>query len=51
MAEFRYQGIGLSGRIIQGIISARNKREAMKRAEDIAKSRRFRLQNIGGNLS
>ena len=46
MAEFRYQGIGLSGRIIQGIISARNKREAMKRAEDIAKSRRFRLQNI-----
>ncbi|MCX6640049.1 MAG: type II secretion system F family protein [bacterium] len=46
MAEFRYQGIGLSGRMIQGILSARSKREASKKAEDIAKQRRFKLNNL-----
>lgn len=46
MAEFRYQGIGLSGRLTQGIISARSKREALKRAEEIARQRRFKLKDI-----
>ncbi|TKJ39729.1 type II secretion system protein [candidate division LCP-89 bacterium B3_LCP] len=46
MAEFRYQGIGLSGRMIQGIISANNKRDANRRAEEIAQSRRFKLRNL-----
>jgi type IV pilus assembly protein PilC len=46
MAEFRYQGIALSGRMMQGIISARGKREARKRAEEIAQQRRFRLQSL-----
>lgn len=32
--------------MIQGIISANNKREAAKRAEDIAKHRRFRLKEL-----
>ncbi|MFH1861625.1 MAG: type II secretion system F family protein [bacterium] len=46
MAEYRYQGIGLSGRLIQGIISAGGRREAQKRADEIAKQRRFRLQTV-----
>ncbi len=46
MAEFRYQGIGISGRIVQGMISARNKRDALKRAEEIAKTRRFKLKDL-----
>ncbi len=46
MAEFRYQGMALSGRMIQGIISARGKREAKKRVEEIARQRRFRLQAL-----
>lgn len=46
MAEFRYQGVGISGRMIQGIISAKSKREAAKRALEIAKQRRFRLKDI-----
>ncbi|MBU0517991.1 type II secretion system F family protein [bacterium] len=46
MAEFRYQGIAVSGRVVQGILSAKNKRDAQKRAEDIAKQRRFRLKKL-----
>ncbi|RJP81389.1 MAG: type II secretion system F family protein, partial [Candidatus Zixiibacteriota bacterium] len=46
MAEFRYQGIALSGRMMQGIITARGKREAKRRAEEIAAQRRFRLQAL-----
>jgi type IV pilus assembly protein PilC len=46
MAEFRYQGIGLSGRMIQGVISARNKREATKRADELSQQRRFKLNNL-----
>ncbi|HEX7344139.1 MAG TPA: type II secretion system F family protein [bacterium] len=46
MAEFRYQGIAISGRMMQGIITARGKREARKRAEEIAQQRRFRLQTL-----
>lgn len=46
MAEFRYQGIGISGRVMQGIITARSKREAQKRVDEIAKQRRFRIQAL-----
>jgi len=46
MAEFRYQGVAVSGRMTQGIISARGKREARKRAAEIAGQRRFRLQSL-----
>ncbi len=46
MAEYRYQGMALSGRLLQGIISARSKREAKKRAGEIALQRRFRLQSL-----
>jgi type IV pilus assembly protein PilC len=46
MAEFRYQGLAISGRMMQGIITARSKREAKKRAEEIARQRRFRLQSL-----
>lgn len=46
MAEFRYQGIALSGRIMQGIISARTRKEARKRAEEYAQQRRFKLQSL-----
>lgn len=46
MAEFRYQGIGLSGRLVQGMISARSKRDAHRRAAEIAKNRRFKLKEL-----
>jgi len=46
MAEFRYQGVAVSGRVVQGILSAKSKRDAQKRAEDIAKQRRFRLKKL-----
>jgi type IV pilus assembly protein PilC len=46
MAEFRYQGLAVSGRMMQGIISARSKREAKKRADEIARQRRFHVQSL-----
>ncbi|RJP81060.1 MAG: type II secretion system F family protein, partial [Candidatus Zixiibacteriota bacterium] len=46
MAEYRYQGIALTGRMMQGVISATGRREAQKRAEELARQRRFRLQAL-----
>jgi len=46
MGEFRYQGIAVSGRVMQGIITARGKREAHKRAEEIAQQRHFRIKAL-----
>jgi type IV pilus assembly protein PilC len=46
MAEYRYQGVAVSGRLVQGIISAKNKRDAQRRANELAKQRRFRLKGL-----
>jgi type IV pilus assembly protein PilC len=46
MPTFRYQGLALSGRIMQGVISAQGRQEAKKRAGEIAAQRRFRLQTL-----
>jgi len=46
MAEYRYQGAGISGKMVQGIISAGSKRDALRRAEEIATSHRFKLKDL-----
>jgi len=46
MAEFRYMGMGVNGRILQGVISANGRRDAMKRVDEIARHRKFRLQKL-----
>ena len=46
MPEFRYQGVALSGRLAQGVISADNMRVAKKRIQEIAQARKIRLTNI-----
>jgi type IV pilus assembly protein PilC len=46
MAEFRYIGMNLSGRIMQGVVFARGMYAARKRAEEIAQQKHFRLQTL-----
>lgn len=46
MADFRFQGVVPSGKIIQGTISASNATEAKKRIHDLSKGRAFRLDKL-----
>jgi type IV pilus assembly protein PilC len=46
MAEYRYIGMHLSGRIMQGVVSARGRRAARHRVEEIALHRKFRVQKL-----
>jgi type IV pilus assembly protein PilC len=43
MPEFRYQGTSVSGRIVQGVLSARSRGEAQKRVGEICQRQRIRL--------
>lgn len=43
MPEFRYQGTGLSGRLAQGVINAKNRREAKERVEELCRRQNIRL--------
>ena len=43
MAEFRYQGLNVSGRHVQGTLNASSMKEAKHRVEEIAASRHFRV--------
>jgi type IV pilus assembly protein PilC len=36
MAEFRYQGVNIAGKAVQGVLSASSQRQARKRFQDIA---------------
>jgi len=46
MPEFRYQGTAVSGRIAQGVITARGRREARKRVEEICRRQSIRLTSL-----
>jgi len=46
MPEFRYHGTGVSGRVVQGVLSARTQGEAKKRAEEICGQQRIKLKNL-----
>ena len=43
MAEFRYQGVYVSGRSVQGVLNAETMKEAKSRVAKIAESRHFRV--------
>lgn len=43
MAEFRYQGVYVSGRPVQGLLNARTMKEAKRRVGEIATKRHFRV--------
>ncbi|MBE0644834.1 MAG: type II secretion system F family protein [Bacteroidetes bacterium] len=46
MADFRFQGVVPSGKIIQGTISANNAAEAKKKIQELSKGRGFRLNQL-----
>ena len=43
MPEFRYQGTGVSGRIVQGVLNAKNRKEAKGRIDELCRRQRIRL--------
>jgi type IV pilus assembly protein PilC len=46
MQEFRFQGIGPTGRAVTGNISATNASEAKSKIQELAKGRQFKLQKL-----
>jgi len=43
MPDFRYQGTGASGRVVQGVFNARNRKEARKRIDEVCRRQHIRL--------
>ncbi len=43
MPEFRYQGTGVSGRIVQGVLNAKNRKEAKNRIDELCRRQHIRL--------
>jgi len=46
MADFRFQGVVPSGKIVQGTITASNSADAKKKIQDLSKGRTFRLDKL-----
>ena len=46
MPEFRYQGIGVSGRVVQGVLNAKGRSEAKRRVTELCQQRRIRLTGL-----
>jgi len=46
MPEFRYQGTGVSGRVVQGVLNAKNRGEAKVRAVEICRRQRVQLTTL-----
>ena len=46
MSEFRYQGINICGKPVQGIISAANNREGKKKIKVLAGNKGIKITNI-----
>jgi type IV pilus assembly protein PilC len=46
MAEFRIEGLTPSGKAISGVINAEDKKQAKKRAEEMARERKFKVTAI-----
>ncbi len=46
MAEFRVEGLTPSGKAISGIINAETKKDAKKRAEEMARERKFKVTAV-----
>ena len=50
MADFRFQGVVPSGKIVQGTITASNAAEAKKKIQELSKGRSFRLDKLEKRL-
>lgn len=50
MADFRFQGVVPSGKIVQGTISASSAAEAKKKIQELSKGRSFRLDKLEKRL-
>ncbi|MDE3058427.1 MAG: type II secretion system F family protein [Bacteroidota bacterium] len=46
MAEFRIEGLSLSGKAVQGVINADNMKRAKERAQEMARDRKFKLTAV-----
>ncbi len=46
MAEFRIEGVSLSGKAVQGIINAENMKLAKERAQQMARDRKFKVTAV-----
>jgi len=46
MAEFRYHGMSAAGRPVQGMLAARNKREAHLKLSELMRAKRFSLSSL-----
>lgn len=51
MAEFRVEGLTPSGKAISGVINAEDKKSAKKRAEEMARERKFKVTAIHERVS
>ena len=51
MPEFRYQGKGLSGRLVQGVLTAKRRAEAKKRAEEICRKQGGQLSTLARRVT
>jgi len=46
MAEYRFQGTSLNGKIVQGILNATSRRTALKQFKELSRSRRVQLKTL-----
>jgi len=46
MPEFRYQGTGVSGKLVQGVMNAKNRGEARRRADELCRRQNIRLKAL-----
>ena len=46
MGEFRYHGLSVTGRPVQGIVVARSKKAALEKLQELMRSRRFNLTTV-----
>jgi type IV pilus assembly protein PilC len=51
MADFRFQGVVPSGKIVQGTITAGNTAEARKKIEELSRGRSFKLDKLEKRLT
>lgn len=46
MPEFRYQGISLTGKVVQGVLSAASRRQATRRFDELGRKKQIRLVSL-----
>ncbi|MCU0411814.1 MAG: type II secretion system F family protein [Bacteroidetes bacterium] len=51
MAEFKIDGITLSGKTISGVINAENKKQAQTKAEEMGRDKRFKVTGVSERVT